>query len=280
MTSDRLVKAPVPLLKRNKYVYWAAREARAVAGRFVPPRHYPGIPGRVHFNDFMLEEKSAEGVAAYRARALNVIANIEESLEAGSRTFDGVERWLDFGCGYGRVIRFLVERVDSGKVYASDVITEGVSFCASEFGVRPFYSDSTVSRVRFGSFDFIYSISVLTHLNEENVTGLLRLLGKALAPRAIAMFTTHGRRSIEEIGRYGEEYERMRAEVARSVAERGFAFVPYPYSLRGDYGMTWHSEEYIRRKMRALHDDRLKLLLFKPHGLDDHQDVFAFQRIR
>ena len=45
--------------------------------------------------------------------------------------------WLDFGCGYGRVIRFLVERVPPDRIWASDVAHEAVDFCRSEFGVHP-----------------------------------------------------------------------------------------------------------------------------------------------
>jgi hypothetical protein len=77
----------------------------------------------------MLEDDSPEGVEAYGTRALNVIGLIDRSIEAGGRDVGDVRSWLAFGCGYGRVIRFLVQRVDPDRVYATDVIEEAVEFC-------------------------------------------------------------------------------------------------------------------------------------------------------
>src|SRR5215211_3277692 len=103
---QRLVQA----VKRRPLLHRAVRRARTAVGGLLPPREFPGIPGRIHPNDFMFDHASPEEVASYAERAGNVIANIEASLAAGGRSFADVERWVDFGCGYGRVIRFLVER--------------------------------------------------------------------------------------------------------------------------------------------------------------------------
>ena len=51
----------------------------------------------------------------------------------------------------------------------------------------------------------------------------------------------------------------------------------YPFAP-DDYGVTWHSREFIEETMAALHGDAVVPLLFKPRGLDGHQDVFAFRR--
>jgi SAM-dependent methyltransferase len=269
----------VGLLRRNRYVYWAARQARAGARSLAPARDYPGIRGRVHPNDSMLEERSAAGVEHYRQGALNVLMKIEESLNAAGRRWDELGTWLDFGCGYGRVLRFLIARVPPDGVYAADVVREAVDFCASEFGVRPVHLDRQPAALELPRVDFLYAISIVTHLTEGDARETLDALGKALKPGGIALFTTHGRRSLERIERYGEQYVPLRSELTSRVQERGVAFVPYRYALENDYGMTWHSEAYVRRTMAELHDDYLELLLFEPHGLDGHQDVFAFRRV-
>jgi SAM-dependent methyltransferase len=216
---------------------------------------------------------------SYRERALNVIASIEETLAAAGKTFDDIQRWLDFGCGYGRVIRFLVERVPAERVFAGDVVREGVDFCRSEFDVHPVYSATELASVRLDRFDFIYAVSVLTHLNERNSVAFLRLLGKSLDPGGIVLFTVHGRYSLENPALYGGEYEAMSEEIESCVAGRGLAFVPYPYERGDDYGMAWHSREWVEETMRELHDARVRLLRFEPRGLDAHQDLFAFQRV-
>jgi SAM-dependent methyltransferase len=272
---QRLVDA----VKRRPRVHRAARTVRAAAGRLLPPRRFPGIPGRIHPNDFMFDHASAAEVASYAERAGNVVANIEASLAAGGRRFDDVERWLDFGCGYGRVIRFLVERVPRDRVWAGDVVREGVDFCSSEFGVHPLYSRPDLEALELEPFDFIYAVSVLSHLNERNSRALLRLLGDALRPNGIAMFTTHGRRSLENPGLYGAEFGERREDIARAVAAHGMTFLPYAFTGGDEYGMAWHTREWVEETARELHGGAVRLVRFVSHGLDDHQDVFAFQRV-
>ena len=274
--SERLVKA----VKRHRTLHRAARKARVAVGHFVPPRAFPGIPGRIHFNDFMFGGGSADEIASYAERANNVIAAIDATLSAAGKTFGDFERWLDFGCGYGRVVRFLVQRVPAEQVSACDVVTEGVDFCESEFGVRPIYAPTDLTRLKLGSFDFIYAISVITHLNERNSFALLRLLGDSLTEEGIAMFTTHGRCSLENPALYGAEYGKRRAEIAAAVERRGTAFVPYPFLAGEDYGMAWHSREFIESAMDELHEGRVRPLVFTERGLDNHQDVFTYQRLR
>jgi SAM-dependent methyltransferase len=272
---QRLVDA----VKRRPPLHRAARRVRVAAGRLLPPRKFPGIPGRIHPNDFMFDHASPEEVASYAERAGNVVANIEASLVAGGRRYYDIERWLDFGCGYGRVIRFLVEHVPPDRIWASDVINEGVDFCTSEFGVHPLYSQLDLEALELEPFDFVYAISVLSHLNERNSRALLRLLGDALRPSGIAMFTTHGRRSLENPALYGAEFCERREEIARAVERRGMAFLPYAFTGGDDYGMAWHAREWVEETVADLHRDTVRLVRFVPHGLDDHQDVFAFQRV-
>jgi SAM-dependent methyltransferase len=269
----------VAAIKRSRRLHRAARKARFTVGRLLPPREFDGIPGRIHPNDFMFENASADEIASYAERARNVMSNIEASLGAGGRTFEDVDRWLDFGCGYGRVIRFLVERVPPERVFASDVVREGVDFCSDEFGVHSVYSRTELEALELGTFDFIYAISVLTHLNERNSLAMLRLLGESLADGGIAMFTTHGRTSLENAGLYGAEFAARKDEIVRAVEERGMTFLPYPFTGSDDYGMAWHARDWIETKMTELHSHRMKRLLFTPRGLDGHQDVFAFQRV-
>jgi SAM-dependent methyltransferase len=266
-------------VKRRPLLHRAARRARTAVGGLLPPREFPGIPGRIHPNDFMFDHGSPEEVASYAERAENVVANIGASLAAGDRRFDDVERWLDFGCGYGRVIRFLVERVPPDRIWASDVAHEAVDFCRSEFGVHALYSRPDLERLELEPFDFIYAISVLSHLNERNSRALLRLLGDALRPEGIAMFTTHGRRSLENPALYGAEFRERRDEITRAVEARGMTFLPYAFTGGDDYGMAWHASEWVEQTVAELHGGAVRLVYFVPHGLDDHQDVFAFRRV-
>jgi SAM-dependent methyltransferase len=266
------------VIKRHPRLHRAVRSARFAIGHLVPPRRFDGIPGRVHFNDFMFIDSSPDEIASYAERGRNVVSLVEETLAAAGKTIEDVERWLDFGCGYGRVLRFLLERVPPERVSASDVITEGVEFCRSEFGVTALPSHHDLTSVQLGSFDFVYAVSVLTHLDERNSVDFLRLLGDSLTEGGIAMFTTHGEWSLAHPGHYGSEYEARGAEIESTVRERGIAYLRYAFAP-DDYGMTWHSRGFVEATMAELHGKKLRQLLFKPQGLDGHQDVFAYERL-
>lgn len=227
----------------------------------------------------MFGPASADEIASYAERAGNVITNIEESAAAGGRTIADVERWLDFGCGYGRVIRYLAERVPPTRISVADVIEEAVDFCSSEFGVRPVYVRPDLRSVELGDYDFIYAISVLSHLNEVNSVAMLRLLGDSLRPDGIALFTSHGQASMDDPGLYGSEFAARRDEIAAGVERDGMAFVPYSFTGSDEYGMAWHTTAWVEETMRDLQGSRMKLIRFVPAGLDGHQDVFAFQRV-
>jgi SAM-dependent methyltransferase len=280
MRTKLLPDAILDVVKRNRHAYQAGRRVRMAIGRVVPPRRFPDLPGRVHFNDFMLEDDSPAGRAKYRAEAMNVVDLIERALAEDGRTWEDVESWLDFGCGYGRVLRFLVERVPPERVWASDVIREGVDFCAEEFGVHGLHSADEIGALRLGRYDFVYAISVATHVTEENSTALLRLLGESLRPGGLLLFTTHGQWSLDHIEFYGSRWVPQQAEIARRVRERGIAYEPYGYYADDNYGLTWHSERRVRETMAELHGDALDLVFFEPHGLDHHQDVFVYRRRR
>jgi SAM-dependent methyltransferase len=226
----------------------------------------------------MFLDSSPKEVASYAERGRNVIALVEETLAAADKKIEDVERWLDFGCGYGRVLRFLLERVPPERVTASDVIAEGVEFCRSEFRVTPLHSRPELTSVRLGRFDFVYAISVITHLNERNSVEFLRLLGESLTPGGIALFTTHGQWSLEHPELYGAEYEARAAEIEAALLDHGIAYLRYEFET-DDYGMTWHSRDFIETTMAELHGKELAPLLFKPRGLDGHQDVYAYQRL-
>ena len=272
IVSDRVIEA----LKRRPRAYRASRGVRMRLGAVVPPRGIEGIRGRVHRNDTMLQDASPEGVHRYAEGARNVLALIEEALRETGRTFDDVERWLDFGCGYGRVVRELVERVDRRRIFAADANAEGVRFCASEFGVHPIYVPPDPAGLSLPSCDLIYAISVVTHLPAERGRELLRVLGDALAENGVLLFTTHGQRSVETAGVYGAAYEPLQQTLQREVETTGVAYVPYGHYAGDDYGMTWHSRDYVERMIGELHP--LELVYFKPHGLDEHQDVYAYRR--
>ena len=86
----------------------------------------------------------------------------------------------------------MVQELDPTRVWVSDVARAAVSFCVSEFGVRPF----SASEDDLETFELIYAISVLTHLAADDGRRVLDLFARRLRPGGAVMFTTHGRASL------------------------------------------------------------------------------------
>ena len=104
------------------------------------------------------------------------------------------ERILDFGCGWGRVTRFLRAGFPTADIVACDVSSSAIKFNQETFGTRSLQSSHDLEHVRLpAGFDLIWSGSVITHITEANCRSLLRHFEQALVPDGLMVFTTHGR---------------------------------------------------------------------------------------
>jgi SAM-dependent methyltransferase len=105
-----------------------------------------------------------------------------------------VHRILDFGSGYGRILRQFKAAFPAARLAACDILPEAVDFCATTFDAEPFYAAEDPGETELeGKFDLIWLGSLFTHLDAERWKSLLDLLEGALEPGGLLMFTTQGR---------------------------------------------------------------------------------------
>ena len=269
------------MLKRRLRSLAKRLELRLAPGR--RSRFLPGIPGRVHANDLMLFDTSRESIENYLRAARSAVDVIAAALAEVGRSYDDIASCLDFGCGHGRVLRLLQQRVAPQRITACDLDEEGVRFCAAEFGVTPLMSSWDIERIAFGTYDLIWSGSVFTHLDAASCDQLLRRMGQSLRPGGLMVFSMHGEFSLANLAHlYGGEHAAEAEAIRQEVATQGIAFRHYASSwgdFAGSYGMTWHRKEYLQERAAALSDGTLRLAFFRPQGWDHHHDVIAFEKI-
>ena len=176
--------------------------------------------------------------------------------------------WLDYGCGYGRVLRWITRSVSASSVGCYDVNHEGAAFCAREFGVTSLRSSAPMSDITLGRWDIVYAISVVTHLPGSD---FFELLPRLLNPGGMVVFSTHGAWSVDHIGSYGPEYARQHAKVRAELSRDGISYIPYAYG-DGSLGMTWHSHEHVLDKMRAL-----SLQSYHESAIPGNHDVYVYR---
>jgi SAM-dependent methyltransferase len=118
---------------------------------------------------------------------------LENALQATGRSLADQHRVLEFACGYGRVSRFLLQKVQADNLWVSDVLEGGVEFVRDRFGVNGFVSSANPDEVEgLRGFDVIYVVSLFSHLPRPRFQAWLQTLWQALSPDGLLIFSTHG----------------------------------------------------------------------------------------
>jgi SAM-dependent methyltransferase len=107
-------------------------------------------------------------------------------------------RVLDFGCGWGRILRFFVRDVRAQNLIGVDCEPIVIEFCRkTNPSIRCDLVDPLPPTVlSTGSFDFIYSYSVFSHLSEHAHLEWLREFHRILRPDGLLAVTTRPREFI------------------------------------------------------------------------------------
>ena len=208
---------------------------------------------------------------------LSAIDCIEAALSAAN--LKEPQRILDLPCGHGRVLRFLVRRFPNAVFTACDLDTDGVDFCTETFGVEGVYSSIDLASLSLDrSFDLIWCGSLLTHLDQPRIVGLLRFFQRHLSPHGLLIFTAAGDRVRDWMTSGEFDYGVAKSAIPQITSEyqnAGYGYTDYPYMP--DYGISLTSPEWIRA--RAIEVGKLSEVYFAKHGWDNHQDVYGFVKL-
>lgn len=120
------------------------------------------------------------------------------------------QRWLDFGCGAGRTMRHFLAEAEVAEIWGTDIDGRSISWL-NEHLCPPL--KATVCQVdpplpfASNSFDFIWAISVFTHLTNNSPDWLLEL-HRILKPGGKLMASYMGELNSEAIA--GEPWDEDR----------------------------------------------------------------------
>ncbi len=192
---------------------------------------------------------------------------------------DRVETIFDLPCGHGRVMRFLRRAFPDANITGCDLDTDGVDFCAKTFDAKPLYSNPNPDLIQPDTqFDLIWCGSLLTHLQADLCVGFLRLFDRALQPGGIAIFTTHGRLSVDWIRQKSYIYGLNPDELPQLLADYdrdGFGYLDYPNVQQ--YGISLSSPSWVCSQLEQF--PKLRILSYTERLWDHHQDVVACMRV-
>jgi SAM-dependent methyltransferase len=148
---------------------------------------------------------------------------------------------LDFGCGWGRLLRLMLYFVDAERLYGCDAWEESLKHARlARLPCQMALCDSPLTAIPFkGPFELIYAFSVFTHLSEPVTKAALRTLRRYISDDGTLVITT---RPIEIWNYYGEIKKQDYAAQMSSHRQRGFGFC----QINTGYGDTSMSMQYLQ----------------------------------
>lgn len=102
---------------------------------------------------------------------------------------------LDWGCGPGRVIRHMPELLGKeASVFGTDYNEDTIKWCSENIKGISFSKNEVSPPLSYanGCFDFVYGLSIFTHLSEPNHHSWYDELIRVSKSGAILLLTTHG----------------------------------------------------------------------------------------
>jgi SAM-dependent methyltransferase len=167
-------------------------------------------------------------------------------------------RVLDFGCGWGRLTRFLARDVEPGSLYGCDPVEAILDVCrANGVPAKLARSDFLPERLPFEErFDLTFAFSVFTHISEAAHETCLRALHHGLRPGGILVLTIRPPEYLRSCERMQPLLRALGPDYLARLEEPRYLFTPHPPEPRhlqyagGEmtYGETVITLPYIRER--------------------------------
>jgi SAM-dependent methyltransferase len=201
----------------------------------------------------------------------------------------GRPRVLDFGCGCGRLTRFLDPvRWDA---HASEVNPDHVEWCRANMPDVDIRLNGYAPPLAFGDgyFDFVFSLSIFSHLSEKMLGVWLRELARVSKPGGVVMVTFHGAHALRVTAKSADHQAMLQlsAKDAHDVLDRlprqHVVLLPYGEELiRGakvgtpDYGTTFIDPPFALEMGKEHGFEPLALV---SGGIRGFQDTLVLRRV-
>jgi SAM-dependent methyltransferase len=195
------------------------------------------------------------------------IRAVLKSLGADKHQFSKI---LDFGCGAGRVAGWFRDFTANSQFYGVDIDDEAIAWCKDNLEGE-YHRDGALPPLSFSdsSFDFVYGISVLTHLDENYQKAWLCELHRVLKPGGWLFLSVQGE----------DKALHFLSPAQREIFKRdGFIYVkasdPTIDTLPEFYQLGFNSKAYIE----SVWSEHFQVLQYIKHGPFYEQDLVVMRK--
>jgi SAM-dependent methyltransferase len=163
---------------------------------------------------------------------------------------------LDFGCGWGRLLRLMLWFSHPDKIFGVDAWEKSLQICADHRVPGSLARcDRVVENLPFQDqeFDLIYAFSVFTHLSEAAMMAAQRAIRQRIKPDGLFVITI---RPVEYWLSHSIHADSQRCtKIVEQHNTQGFAFVQgwgdIGHDPEGTYGDTSISFDYLQKEWGA-----------------------------
>ncbi|MCW5850216.1 MAG: methyltransferase domain-containing protein [Anaerolineae bacterium] len=195
------------------------------------------------------------------------------------KTYAAFEAIYDFGCGSGRVLRWVRAAAPHARLYGSDIDIPAITWLRRALPDVDVRVNNYLPPLPFrdGLFDLVLGFSVLTHLDETYQDAWLAELHRVTRPGGLLLLTVHGEYAWREFRRTTLAQVEAVAALEAELRAAGFLF------WRGDgwerhfpdyYHSSWHLPDYIHRHWSRW----FSVLRIRERGARTIQDMVVLRR--
>ena len=217
----------------------------------MPNNHFKGLSSRLPRMASAKVQQSwtgSDGITLLR-QSLNFVRVVNSAYEKHTSAKLSNARILDYGCGYGRLLRLFMYFADNNKLAGCDPWDESIRLCRNDgIDCKLDVTDYLPVALPYepASFDLVFAFSVFTHTSERATKMALAALRNVIAPNGLLALTI---RPLE----YWDIDAHHSAAAAKLKAlhrSEGFVFMPHQrQAVDGDitYGDTSMSFDVLAR---------------------------------
>ena len=197
---------------------------------------------------------------------------------------------LDFGCGWGRIIRFLFKDASDQNLLGIDVDPAMITLCNETLG-RGIYKTAS-PHPPDNSLDIIFAYSVFSHLSEATAENWVKEFSRVLRPGGIFIATTQARYFLDFCQQFQEHPELIQTgwhktlsqafpDIHRAISDyENGKFVHSPTGAGDVRNSSFYGETVIPRTYIENHYEKyLKLQDFFDDVNRLPQALFVLQKI-
>lgn len=171
--------------------------------------------------------------------------------------------FLDFACGFGRLVRFLTLSLPDANVWVSEIQKDALAFVTQQFNVQAVESSANPEQFQAGRrFDFIWVASLFSHLPPDLFQRWLQRLLSLLTPQGMLCFSVHDQALLPP---------------GLSLPAEGILFNPHSENSQLDpkiYGTTFVGESFVGQALHKASAEGHPYFRI-PKGLAHEQDIYV-----